>query len=243
MNSHALPGIADSLAGKHVVLIGATGFLGKVLVEALLREAPGVAQLTLLVRAGKNGEQADMRIARELFSTPLFRQLRDAIGDAAFNERTARVRAVAADINQPRLGLDALRYQALAESADLIINSAASVNFREALDKAMLTNMHAVDRLANFAARRNIPLLHISTCYVNGVRRGLIAEDNGAPRRARRAAGPVAAHPRRQAWNTDRIVGDLETAVAATAAARVSHAGLQSCLLAMPRALQIVAAA
>ncbi|MEL7447876.1 MAG: SDR family oxidoreductase [Pseudomonadota bacterium] len=219
MRNQTLPGIADSLAGKHIVVIGATGFLGKVLVEALLREAPDLAKLTLLVRAGHKGEQPTMRIARELLATPLFRQLRDAIGETDFNERTARIEAVAADINQPRLGLDALRYQSLAESADLIINSAASVNFREALDKAMLTNMHAVDRLASFAARRNIPLLHISTCYVNGVRRGLIAEDNGAPSRAKRAAGPVAAHTGMQAWNTDHIVGDLETAVDATAAA------------------------
>ena len=53
MQTHTLPGIAASLAGKHIIVIGATGFLGKVLVEALLREAPGVAQVTLLVRAGR----------------------------------------------------------------------------------------------------------------------------------------------------------------------------------------------
>ena len=45
--------IAEFYKGKTVFITGATGFMGKVLVEKLLRSCPGVDQLYLLMRPSK----------------------------------------------------------------------------------------------------------------------------------------------------------------------------------------------
>jgi fatty acyl-CoA reductase len=42
--------IADFYAGRSIFITGATGFMGKVLVEKLLRSCPGVKCLYLLMR-------------------------------------------------------------------------------------------------------------------------------------------------------------------------------------------------
>lgn len=53
--------IAEFYAGKSVLITGATGFMGKVLVEKLLRCCPGVESLYLLVRP-KAGQSMQQRV-------------------------------------------------------------------------------------------------------------------------------------------------------------------------------------
>ena len=45
--------IAEFYKGRSVFITGATGFMGKVLVEKLLRSCPGVVHLYLLMRPSK----------------------------------------------------------------------------------------------------------------------------------------------------------------------------------------------
>jgi len=45
--------IAEFYNGRSVFITGATGFMGKVLVEKLLRSCPGVVHLYLLMRPAK----------------------------------------------------------------------------------------------------------------------------------------------------------------------------------------------
>lgn len=54
--------IADYYAGKNVLITGATGFMGKVLVEKLLRSCPKVRTLYLLVRP-KAGQSMQERVS------------------------------------------------------------------------------------------------------------------------------------------------------------------------------------
>lgn len=60
--------IPEYYAGKNVLITGATGFMGKVLVEKLLRSCPEVKALYLLVRpkAGQSMQQrvSDMMVCR-----------------------------------------------------------------------------------------------------------------------------------------------------------------------------------
>lgn len=55
------PSIPEWFAGKCILITGATGFMGKVLVEKLLRDCPDVAQLYLLIRKKKGIEPAQRR--------------------------------------------------------------------------------------------------------------------------------------------------------------------------------------
>lgn len=54
--------MAEYYAGKSVLITGATGFMGKVLVEKLLRSCPEVKALYLLVRP-KAGQSMQQRVS------------------------------------------------------------------------------------------------------------------------------------------------------------------------------------
>jgi thioester reductase-like protein len=52
-----------------------------------------------------------------------------------------------------------------------VINAAASVNFREALDEALAINALSVQNITELARAGHAPLIQVSTCYVNGYNR------------------------------------------------------------------------
>lgn len=58
----AMASIAEYYAGKSVLITGATGFMGKVLVEKLLRSCPEVKTLYILVRP-KAGQSMQQRVS------------------------------------------------------------------------------------------------------------------------------------------------------------------------------------
>ena len=55
------PSIAEFYAGRHVLITGATGFMGKCLVEKLLRSAPNLGRIILLIRP-KGGKTIQERL-------------------------------------------------------------------------------------------------------------------------------------------------------------------------------------
>ena len=63
------PRVAEFFAGRHVLVTGSTGFMGKVLVEKLLRSCPGVGTIYLLMRP-KKGKDVQERV-RELLESPV----------------------------------------------------------------------------------------------------------------------------------------------------------------------------
>lgn len=54
MKADPKPTIPEFFSGKTIFITGGTGFLGKVLIEKLLRDCPNVKTLYLLVRSKKN---------------------------------------------------------------------------------------------------------------------------------------------------------------------------------------------
>lgn len=56
-----LPKIDDWLTGKDIFITGVTGFLGKVLLEKLIRCCPGVKNIYVLLRP-KRGKTIDERL-------------------------------------------------------------------------------------------------------------------------------------------------------------------------------------
>jgi fatty acyl-CoA reductase len=53
--------IVEFYVGRSILITGATGFMGKVLVEKILRSCPGVERLYLLMRPSK-GQSVDCRL-------------------------------------------------------------------------------------------------------------------------------------------------------------------------------------
>ena len=168
--------ISEKLAGRHIAITGATGFLGTALVERLLRSVSD-CHLVLIVRPGRRG--AAQRVEREILRNNAFNSLRDRLGPDGFAEMAARrITPVAGDVTAEGLGLDDQGRAALT-GCDLFIHSAAMVSFDSPLDQAVEVNLLGPVRIARTLADLNATphLIAVSTCYVAGSRRGAAIEE------------------------------------------------------------------
>ncbi|KAF9408183.1 hypothetical protein HW555_012040 [Spodoptera exigua] len=148
--------------GKNILITGATGFLGKILVEKLLRCCPGVENLYLLVRQ-KRGKDIYTRM-EEIFDDPVFSRLKEEV--PKFRHKVV---VVPADCEAAGLGLTLTDRQMLTEKVNIIFHSAATVKFDEHLRAALVTNVMAplhLLRLARDVKKLDV-LMHISTAYSN----------------------------------------------------------------------------
>lgn len=169
---------------KTLLLTGATGFLGKALVEKILRELPDVRRIVLLIRPRlprPSESEAELsiraRAQREIFSSRIFDRLRVIHGDRFESLVNEKVHLVAGDVCSPDLGLSDETTRRLAAEVDIVINNAAAVAFDERIDRAVTSNTLGALHLLEFAKRcRNPILLHVSTAYVSGRRTGFIPE-------------------------------------------------------------------
>ncbi|WP_051275700.1 fatty acyl-CoA reductase [Aestuariibacter salexigens] len=180
MESSTTFNVDHAFDGKQLLLLGSTGFLGKVVLYNLLSLRSSV-DIVLMIRHS-NRQTATQRFHADILQTPLFSHLKDQLGAAAFNLALSRVKVIAGDITLPKFGLDHLQFTELANDTDLVINSAASVNFQEPLHHALKINTYSIDNILSLCRPRSVPVLHVSTCYVNGYRKGRIKETLDKPR-------------------------------------------------------------
>lgn len=170
-------GIVDFLKGKSLFITGATGFLAKVLIEKILRTAPDVGKIYVLIKA-KNKEAGMDRLKNEIVNTELFDVLKKSHGknyqDFMFNKLVP----VIGNVREPRMGLDANMADEISNEVDVIVNSAANTTFDERYDVALDINTIGPFRLMSFAKRfkKLLLFLHVSTAYVNGQRQGRVME-------------------------------------------------------------------
>jgi len=173
--------ITESLTGKSILITGATGFLGKPIVEKILREVPDVEKIYLLIRSKKraSGEvvSAGERIEREFIASDVFDRLREERADFESFVRD-KLAAVAGDVAVEGLDLATADFKRLTSEVDIIINSAAVVVFDERLDFAVQLNALGPLRLLQFAKQcdKSPTFIHVSTAYVNGQRQGQVPE-------------------------------------------------------------------
>ncbi|MYM39742.1 fatty acyl-CoA reductase [Duganella qianjiadongensis] len=178
LNVHA------ALSGKRVLITGSTGFLAKVVLEKLVRSVPDIGRIILLIRAGANGSDARQRFERDIATSSIFDRLRAEQPAYLARFFAERIECVTGEVTAPWFGLPSAEFHALARRVDLVINAAASVNFREALDEALAINAQSVEHIAELTHANHAPLVQVSTCYVNGYNRGDMREQNVTPARA-----------------------------------------------------------
>ncbi|BDI23709.1 HAD-IB family hydrolase [Herbiconiux sp. L3-i23] len=155
------------LGNAHILLTGATGFVGQAILERLLTDHPGTT-ISVLVRA-KGSTPAQTRVDKLLRKT-VFGPWREAVGDEeAARILSERVRVVEGDLD----GIPALP-----DDLDIVLHSASTVSFDPPIDKAFDTNVGgAIGLYGALAASKSDPhVVHISTAYVNGARKGLVTE-------------------------------------------------------------------
>ncbi|XP_044963519.1 probable fatty acyl-CoA reductase 4 isoform X2 [Hordeum vulgare subsp. vulgare] len=171
--------ISGYFKNKSILITGSTGFLGKVLVEKVLRVQPDVKKIYLPVRA-VNQAAAKQRVETEVIRKELFGLLREKHGDGFESFIAEKVVPLAGDMRCKDFGID---YETLTElrlthELEVIVNASATTNFYERYDVALDTNVMGVKHMCNFAKKcPNLDmLLHVSTAYVAGEKQGLVQE-------------------------------------------------------------------
>jgi thioester reductase-like protein len=168
--------VRSALGGKHVLLIGVTGFIGKVWLVNALTDIPAIGCIYLLVRRQKSNP-AQRRFEKLLDESPVFDRLYEHYGQNLPQFISQRVKVVEGDVTLPGLGLDADTSQQLRKRLDLIINSSGLTDFNPDLREALTTNVDAAVNIVDFMRQSDhAGLLHLSTCYVAGARDGRVAE-------------------------------------------------------------------
>ena len=187
-NNGGYHSVREGLRGKHILLIGGTGFIGKVWLAQFLNCLPEAGRVTLLIRGHKTASALErfQRIAEE---SPVFEMLAARHGDGFVDFLRERIDVVEGDSSEPGLGLAADVRARLASSVDVVINSAGLTDFNPDLRDAIAANVRAMAYLLEFLKScDHAGLLHLSTCYVAGRRDGRVLEElraNYTPREIR----------------------------------------------------------
>ena len=174
---HSSPlSVRRALSGKHVMLIGVTGFIGKVWLVNTLLELPEIGRIYLLIRRQKSNP-AVRRFEKLVVESPVFDPLYARYGAALSRFLRERVEVIEGDVCQPGLGLAPEVSESLQNNLDLIINSSGLTDFNPDLRDALATNVDAAVNVTAFVrASNHAGLLHLSTCYVAGARDGRVGE-------------------------------------------------------------------
>ena len=173
--------IRDFYKDRTILLTGATGFLGKGLAAKILRDLPGVEKLYLLIRPQKRPDgtvvSAAERLQEDCFGTSVFDRFKKE-DPRGLELARRKVVAVSGDIMVPELGLEPQVHALLQDEVDLVINSAATVEFDAPLDFSITLNTLGPLELLKFArsCRRQVSFLQVSTAYVSGKMSGSIPE-------------------------------------------------------------------
>ncbi|KAL7085796.1 hypothetical protein ACP275_14G299900 [Erythranthe tilingii] len=128
-NSGGGIGITKFFQGKNIFITGATGFLGKVLVEKLLRST-SVGKIYLLVKA-TDKENALDRLSKDIIQSELFESIREKHGKSYEEFVREKLIPIVGDICEPNLGMDTYSMHAIVDEVDVIIQSAASTTFND----------------------------------------------------------------------------------------------------------------
>jgi len=137
----------------HILLTGATGFLGAFLLHQLLQKTQ--ANIYFLVRA-QNAKEAKNRIQRSLESYLIWNE-----------SFSSRIIPITGDLSHPLLGLTTEQFQLLASKVDVIYHNAAQVSFTYPYSALKKPNVFGTQEILRLASQIKVKPMHfISTLSV-----------------------------------------------------------------------------
>ncbi|KAG5674910.1 hypothetical protein PVAND_004855 [Polypedilum vanderplanki] len=156
-----LPSIPEFYANKEIFVTGFSGFIGKVLIEKLLRSCPKIKAIYVLLRA-KKGQTIEERL-KTLTKQVVFDLLRKENPNFA-----EKIIPIEGDVMELNLGISNKNFEKI-KNVSIVFHSAASIRFDDNLKFAVLTNTRGTREVMRLAEKmKNIKVvMHVSTTYSN----------------------------------------------------------------------------
>lgn len=147
---------------QSILVSGATGFIGKVLVEKLLRDCKKIKNIYILLRS-KKGDGLPKRF-ENFKNSIVFNNLRK-IDASVFD----KIIPIEGDLMEPKLGISESDEEFLSKNLNIIIHCAASVRFDEPIRVALQMNTISTKNMLHLAEKcDNLKgFVHVSTAYSN----------------------------------------------------------------------------
>nr|CAI5825351.1 unnamed protein product [Callosobruchus analis] len=154
--------IQEFYKDAHILISGGTGFLGKLLIEKLLRSCNELSKIYLIVRP-KKGKDMPTRL-EEMFQDVAFDSMKRQY--PKFRQKIVGIRG---DFVLPNLGLASEDRKVLQDNVSIIFHVAATLNFDQKLKTAMATNVQATHDMLQLGREvQNLKaFMYVSTAYSN----------------------------------------------------------------------------
>ncbi|CAN7993773.1 unnamed protein product, partial [Ixodes pacificus] len=145
-----------------IFITGVTGFLGKVLLEKLLRSCPGIERIYLLIRPKRNLSPTERW--ELLLRSACFQRLHQEC-PSSLNKLVV----VDGDISEEKLGLKSGDYERLASDVSMVFHAAATVRFNESLRNTVKINVEGTKNVLDLChhIKKMKAVVHVSTAYVH----------------------------------------------------------------------------
>ncbi|NOX59468.1 MAG: NAD-dependent epimerase/dehydratase family protein [Planctomycetes bacterium] len=168
--------VRETLQGKHILLAGVTGFIGKVWLENILSDIPEVGRIYLLIRKTRT-RSATERFEKVVAESPVFAAIYERHGDEAAKFISDRVEVIEGDVCEENLGLAPEIAQRLRQRLDLFVNSTGLTDFTPDIRTAIDVNVDGPLNILEFVRGcERASLMHLSTCFVVGQGDGRVPE-------------------------------------------------------------------
>ncbi|XP_071052567.1 fatty acyl-CoA reductase 2-like [Onthophagus taurus] len=160
LNNWLIP-ITEFYAGKTVFITGATGYMGKVLLEKLVRSLPDIKKIYILIRP-KKGCTPQERV----------KQLTDGLIFTFHNMNQRaydKIEAISGDITKENFDMSEIDKKKLIEEVSIVFHVAASVRMDLSLKEAVITNTKSTYQLFKFCMniKELKSVVHLSTAFCN----------------------------------------------------------------------------
>ncbi|XP_049870165.1 putative fatty acyl-CoA reductase CG5065 isoform X2 [Pectinophora gossypiella] len=154
--------IVNFYKGKSILITGATGFLGGVVLEKLLYSCPDVKTIYVLIKS-KKGVCGQERLTH-LLNLTIFQRIRNENPEVL-----KKVILVSGDMRDDNLGLSAEDMELLRKEVSIVFHIGASVNFAQPLLEIVNANTRASEKMLRLAKsmEKIQAFVYVSTAYSN----------------------------------------------------------------------------
>ncbi|KAG5682034.1 hypothetical protein PVAND_011426 [Polypedilum vanderplanki] len=155
--------VAEFYRNKKILLTGATGFIGVAIVEKILRSCPDVDKIYMLIRS-KKGKSIQERL-QDITKNSVFSLLLEERSQDVFN----KLIPIEGDVGEENLALSASDRQLLIDNVNIVIHSAATLDFQASLKPTVLINLLGTRQIMQLCSQMKslVAMTHVSSAYVN----------------------------------------------------------------------------